>query len=126
MRCGHPLPGACGRHNHNAGLAPILRRRCAGYDFHRLNGIDGKLVGEHFALLVGNRLAVDGERILRVIADPVEEAIGIGSDSRRGESNQRTQRRRRAFQGKPVEQLLVDVGVEGRIVLHQIARRTRP
>ena len=28
-------------------------------------------------------LAVDGERILRVVAQPVEQAIGIGGDSRR-------------------------------------------
>ena len=70
-----------------------------------------------FALLIGNRLAVNGEGILRMIAESVEQAIGIGGDSRRVERDQRTQGRRRAFQRKLVEQILVDIGMKSGIVL---------
>jgi len=58
-------------------------------DFHRLHGVERNLVGEHFARLIGDGLAVERERILRMIAHAMEEAIGIGCDSRRGESDQR-------------------------------------
>jgi len=43
-----------------------------------LDGIERDLVREHLALLVCDGLAVDGERILRVVAETVEEAVGIG------------------------------------------------
>ena len=122
MGCGYTLARACGRYDHHAGLASVFRGRRAGYDFHRLDRIEWDLIGKDFALLVGNRLAVEAERILRVVAEPVEKAIGIGSDSRRGQRNQRTQGRRPASQGNFVEQLPVDVGVEGRVVLHHISR----
>ena len=36
---------------------------------------DFSLIGKDLALLVGNRLAVDGERILRVVADPVKRPL---------------------------------------------------
>ncbi len=35
----------------------------------------GKLIGEDFALLIGDGLTVDGEGVLRVIAEAVEEAV---------------------------------------------------
>ncbi len=50
----------------------------------------GNLVGEDLALLVGDRLAVDGEGIFGVIAEAVKQAVGIGGDSRRGQRHQRT------------------------------------
>src|SRR5271156_2681978 len=89
VRCSYTLARASGGNDHDARLASVFRWRRAGYDFHRLNGFDGKLIGEDLALLVGDRLAVDGERIRGVVADAVEETIGIGSDSRRGQSYQR-------------------------------------
>ena len=59
----------------------------------RFDGIDGNLIGKYLALLIGDRLAVDRERVLGVVADAVEEAVGIGGDSRRGKSDKRTQGR---------------------------------
>ena len=47
--------------------------------------LDGNLVGEDLALLVGDGLAVDGERVGSVIAEAVEEAVGVGGDARSGE-----------------------------------------
>ena len=83
MRRGHALARARGRDNHHAGLASVFRGRRARDHFHGLNRVEGNLVGEDFALLVGDRLAVDGERIFRVVAQAVKETVGIGGDSRR-------------------------------------------
>jgi hypothetical protein len=44
----------------------------------------GKLVGEDLALLVGDGLAVDGEGVGGVVAEAVEEAVGVGGDAGRG------------------------------------------
>src|SRR5271157_3570417 len=55
-----------------------------------------------------------------MITQAVEEAVGISRDSRRCQSNQRTQLRRRTFQRKLVEQTAVHIGVEGGIVLQQV------
>ena len=69
-------------------LSPIFGGRRAGDDLHRLDRIERNLVGENFALLVGDGLAIDRERVLGVIAQPVEQAVGIGRDSRRGQRHQ--------------------------------------
>jgi len=53
-----------------------------------LNGVGGKLVGKDLALLVGNGLAVDGEGIGRVIAETVEEAVGVRGHAGGGEGYQ--------------------------------------
>ena len=83
MRRGYTLTRARGRYNYDAGLASIFRGRRAGDDFHRLDRVEGDLIRKDLALLVGDRLAIDGKRILRVIAESVKEAVGIGGDSRR-------------------------------------------
>ncbi len=72
---GHALAGARGDVDHYAGLLAEFRWRRAGNHFHRLNRIEGNLVGEDFALLVGDRLAIDRERVLRVVAQSMEEAV---------------------------------------------------
>jgi hypothetical protein len=82
VRGGHALTGPRGRYNHNAGLASVFRRRRPGDHRQGFDRIDWKLVGKDLALLVSNWLAVDAERIRGVVADPVEEAIGIGSNPR--------------------------------------------
>ena len=56
-----------------------------------------------------------------MIAHPMEEAVGIGGDSRRGQSDQRTQLRGGTLQRKFVEQTAVNVGVKRRIVFQKIA-----
>ena len=78
MRRRHSLARTSSCNNHDAGLASVFRRGCPRNHFHRLNCVEGKLIREHLALLVCDSLAVDGERILRVVAEPVEEAVGIG------------------------------------------------
>ncbi len=60
-----------------AGFVSILGRWRARDHFQGLNGIHRNLVGKNFACLIGHRLAVDGKRILRVIADPMDQAIRI-------------------------------------------------
>ncbi len=44
--------------DHQAGLVSELSRRGTADDRHRLHGIERDLVGEHFALLVRDRLAI--------------------------------------------------------------------
>ena len=68
--------------HHEAALVAVLRRRDAGDDFHRLHRVRRDLVRVHAALLICNRLVVDRELRLRVIADWVEEAVRIGDDAR--------------------------------------------
>ena len=58
---GDSLPGARGGDDDEAGFAAVLGRWRARDDLDGLNGVGGKLVGEDFALLVGDGLAVDGE-----------------------------------------------------------------
>ena len=60
------------------------------------------------------------KRILRVIAQPVDLAVGIGSNARRRFPNDPAHRRRPASHGQLVDQLLVDVGMKSRVVLHQV------
>jgi hypothetical protein len=87
MGCSYALARACGRNNHDTGLASVFRRRGTRDHFHGFDRINRKLVGKDFALLVRDRLAVDAERIRGVVADPVEETIGIGRDPGRRKSN---------------------------------------
>ena len=72
----------------DAGLAAVLGGRRAVDDFEGLDGVGGKLVGEDFALLVGDGLAVDGEGVGGVVAESVEEAVGVGGDAGRGEGDE--------------------------------------
>ena len=77
-------PGARDGVDHEAGLIAELGAGGAGDEFHGLDGVERNLRGELLALLIGDGLAVDGEAGLRVIAERVEEAIGIGDDAGAG------------------------------------------
>jgi hypothetical protein len=76
----------------------------------------GKLIREYLALLIGDRLAIDGERVRSVIAEPVKQTVRIGRDSRRGHGDQGTERRGLAFQRQLVEQVAIDIRVGGGVV----------
>jgi len=81
--------GARGHDDHKASFVAVLGRRRAFDHLHGLHGIHGDLVGEDLALLIGDGLAIDGERILGVIAHAVKEAVGVGGDAGRGEGDER-------------------------------------
>ncbi len=99
---------------YSAGGAPADYR-------HRLHGVERNLVRENLALLIGDGLTIERERVLRVVTEAVKQAIGIGRNSRRGQGHQRAKLGRRALQGNFVEQSTVNVSMESRIVLHQVA-----
>src|SRR6266852_6446197 len=64
MRGGKTLTRTCRNVDHKTCLLAEFRRRGSSDDFHRLNRIEGNLVGKYFALLVGNGLTVDRKRVL--------------------------------------------------------------
>src|SRR2546428_4740911 len=83
VRSGHaarrpflPKTGARRHLDNEARLIAILCGRGAGDDLHGLNRIHGNLVGENLALLVGDGLPVNRERIFRVITQSMEKTIG--------------------------------------------------
>ena len=55
-----------------------MRVRSAGDQFHALDGVERNLGGKHFALLIADGLAVDDETDLRVVAQRMEKAVGVG------------------------------------------------
>lgn len=75
FRRGETLTGARGHVDHNAGLVTVFSRWSAGDDLQRLNRVERNLIGENLALLIGDGLAVNRERVFRVIAKSVEESI---------------------------------------------------
>src|SRR4029077_16101142 len=75
---GLPQAGTRGNFDPQAGLVSELCRWRARNDFQRLNGFHGNLVREDLALLVRDGLAVDRERVLRVIPKAMKQPIGIG------------------------------------------------
>ena len=77
-RLGNALAGARGGHDHQAGFAAVFGRRRAADDLNGLNGVGGKLVGEDLALLIGDGLAIDGEGVGCVVAETMEQAVGVG------------------------------------------------
>jgi hypothetical protein len=81
------------------------------------------LIGEDLALLVCDRLTVDGKRVRRVVAESMKETVRIGCYTRRGQGYQRAQRRRLALQRQLIKQAAIDVGVKCRVVFQQIAGR---
>ncbi len=119
---GYALAGTGSRHDDEAGLSAVFSRRRAGDDFEGLNGIGGNLVGEGLALLIGDRLAVDGKGVGRVIAEPMEEAVGVGGDTRGGGGDERAERRRLALERHLDEQVTVNIGVKGGVIFDQVAR----
>ena len=104
-----------------AALVAVFGGRDAGDDLHRLDGVRRDLVRVDAALLVGDRLVVDRELRLRVIADRMEEAVRVGDDARRRERDDLVQARRR-LERQLRDQALIDVGVRRRIALEQILR----
>ena len=91
------MAGAGGDVDDEAGFVAVLGGRRAGDDLDGLDGVGGDLVGEDFALLVGDGLAIDGEGVGGVIAEAVEEAVRVGGDAGRGKSYERAEGRRLAF-----------------------------
>ena len=76
-------PGTRSHVDNKAGLVSVLGRRRPADDRHRLHGVERNLVGEHLALLIGDGLAIQRKRVFRVIAQSVQETVGIGSNTRR-------------------------------------------
>ena len=120
VRRGYAEARARGHLNHDAGLVAIFGRRRAVDHFERLDRVHGNLVREDFALLIGDGLAVDGERVFGVVAEAVEEAVRIGGDAGRSLRNERAHGRRRTFQRHLIEKLAVDVGVRRRVGFDQV------
>ena len=67
--------------HHQAALVAVFGRRHARDDLHRLHGVRRDLIRVQAALLVGDRLVVDRELRLRVVADRMEEAVRVGDDA---------------------------------------------
>ena len=85
----HALAGPRGDVDDQARLAPVLRGGSAGDNLQRLDRVERNLVGKNLTLLVGDGLAIQGKRILRMVAHTMEEPIGIRRDAG---SRQRDQR----------------------------------
>ena len=66
--------------HHQTALVAVFGRRDARNDFHRLHRVRRQLIRIHAALLVGDRLIVDRELGLCVIADRMEKAVRISHD----------------------------------------------
>ena len=56
-----------------------------------------------------------------MVAEAVKEAVGVGRNAGGGERDQRAERGGCALQRHLVEQVAVHVGVEGGVVLNQVA-----
>ena len=119
------LAGSRGYLNDQAGLVSILRGRRTRNHLNRLNRIGRDLVGENLALLIGDWLAVDRKRIGGMIAQPMEEAIGIRGYSGRRKRHQRAHGGGRAFQRQLLDHGAVNVGVQGGVIFHQVVSRDR-
>ena len=110
--------------DHQAGLVAELRARRAGDQFHRLDGVERNLRGELLALLIGDRLAVDREAGLRVIAQRVEEAVGIGHHAGAGHRDRVAQSAARGGGGQLRIELAIHVVVRvGDVFEHRGAAR---
>ena len=89
VRGGHSLSGARRHFDHHAGLVAKFSRWGSTNYFHRFNRIKRNLIRKNFTLLVRNRLTINRKRILCVVSESMEQAVGIGSDARRSKRNQR-------------------------------------
>ena len=103
-------------------MSPYSAGRDAGDDFHRLHRVGRNLVRIDAALLVGDRLVVDRELRLRVIADRMEEAVRVGDHARRRQRDHLVQPERLDSSGSLRDQALVDVGMGGRVALEEVLR----
>ena len=81
VRLSHAKTGAGGHVNDHAGLVAVFGRRRALDHFHGLYRVQRNLVREDFALLIRDRLAIERERVRRVIAQSVKQAVRIGGNA---------------------------------------------
>jgi hypothetical protein len=93
--------------------------RDARDDFHRLDGFMRNLIRINAALPIGHRLVVDRELRLCVVADRMEEAVGIRHHAGRRHGNDLIQAGR-GLEGQLRDQALIDVGVGRRIALEEL------
>ena len=112
--------GACGDFNDKAGLVAKLGTRVAGDEFEALDGAGGELGGEHFALLVADRLAVHDEADLGVIAEGMEEAIAISHNSTRTVRDGLTEAAAGICIREFGEKVAINVGVCGGVSLQHV------
>ena len=78
-----------GRHvDDQAGFVAVLCRRCTRDHVEGLHGVRWDLVGENLALLVGDRLAVERERVRCMVAEAVEKTVRVGSHTGRSKRDE--------------------------------------
>ena len=78
--------------------------------------------GKYFALLVADRLAIDHEAALRVIAERMEETVAIGHHATGAIRDRLAQAATGIHRGKLHEQRAVRIDVSGGIHLDEVAR----
>lgn len=93
------------------GFVSVLGGNDAFYDLHGLDGVDGNLIGEGFALLIADGLAVDGVGGVGMFAERVEHAIGVGGDAGTGEGDGVADAVSAADERKLVDEIAADVGL---------------
>ena len=82
-------------------------------EFHALHGASGKLRGKHLALLVADRLSVDYEADLRVIAKGMEKTVPIRGHAARGIGDRVAEARSGIEGGDLVDQSPVGIDMRG-------------
>src|ERR1700733_8109916 len=84
--------------NHQAGLVSVFGRRRPFNHLHRLDRVGRYLIRKDIALLIRDRLAIQGKRVGCMIPEAVKQTVRISRNARGGQRDQRTQRRRLAFE----------------------------
>ncbi len=120
VRSSRALPRTGGYVDDEAGLSTIFGGRGSRNRLNRLDRIRRNLIGEHLALLIGDRLSVYRKQVRRVIAKTMEETVGIRRDTGRGQGDERAERRRLALKRHLVEQVAVYIRVRGWVIVHQV------
>ncbi len=116
----HAQPAPCRDAGDQAGLIAEFRIGRSGAEFHALNRAGRKLCREDLALLIADRLAVDHEADLRMIAQRVEESIGVGRDSAGAINDGLAQAAAGVDIGKLRNQAAVGIYVRGGIELQHV------
>src|SRR5260370_27200358 len=78
VRSSRALPRTGGYVDDEAGLSTIFGGRGSRNRLNRLDRIRRNLIGEHLALLIGDRLSVYRKRVRGVVAKTMEKTLGIG------------------------------------------------
>src|SRR5262249_27193149 len=89
-------------------------------DFHVLYRIDGNLRGECLTLLITNRLSIDCEGGLSVIAERMKESVRISYHTGGRKDNRIAQPRSRRENWQPINYRNIDVSVCVRDVLENV------